>query len=269
MRLPHGRSHFVMVGDVCLHVREDGAGSGPAFVYLNSLGSDMRIWDGVAAALPGRHLRHDARGHGLSSAPEGPYTIRQLADELRALLALSSATRVVLVGISVGGLVALRAALEWPELVSAMVVCDSAARIGSEESWNQRIDAVEKDGLAAVAPGVVERWFSPGFVDREPAVFAGYRHMLERTTPHGYAATCAALRDEDLRGSLDRIEVPTLVLCGSDDQATPPELSLELAEALPNGRYQEIAGAGHLPCLERPAVMARAIEGFLEEVGDG
>ena len=267
--IPAGRAHFVDLNGLGLHVRADDRGEGPSFVYVNSLGSDLRIWDGVVSHLEGYHLRHDLRGHGLSDAPVGPYSIEELAGDLQRLLELAGLDRVVLVGISVGGLVALRFALEWPEKLRALIVCDSAARIGSEESWGERIATVEREGLESIAEGVVDRWFSPGFGQCDPATLSGYRNMLRRTTAAGYAATCAALRDEDLRGRVGEIATPSLVLCGSEDKSTPPAQCRELAAMLKDGRYREIAAAGHLPCVERPTETAGAIEDFLAEVAGG
>ena len=262
-----GRSSFVAADGLTLHARADERGEGPALVYLNSLGSDLRIWDGVVERLGGYHLRHDLRGHGLSDAPAGPYSIGDMARDLRRVIDQAGLQRPIIVGISVGGLIALRFALAWPDTVAGLVICDSAARIGSAEAWNERIAAVEADGLDAVAPAVVARWFSAGFADR--ATLAGYRNMLRRTPARGYTATCAALRDEDLRGRVAEIDVPALVLCGSEDLPTPPEQGRQLASSLPRGRFLEIGATGHLPCLERPEAVAGAIAEFAAEVVGG
>lgn len=273
MSLARGEPAFVPSGDLALHVRWDGAAldgsedGGPPLVYLNSLGSDLRIWDGVVARLPGRpHLRHDLRGHGLSDAPAGPYTIAAMADDLLGLLDAVGVARAVLVGVSVGGQVALRAALARPDRVAALVLCDTAARLGTEQGWNDRIEAVRAEGLPSLAPRLLPRWFGPAFLRERPDDARGYGHMLARTPQEGYLATCAALRDEDLRPHLDRIRAPALVLGGEHDLSTPLAVVRELAKGLPAGRWGRIDEAGHLPCVERPRDVAAQIHDFLQEV---
>lgn len=262
-----GRSRFLAANGTVLHVREDDNGEGPVWAWLNSLGSDLRIWDAVTALLPGRHLRHDLRGHGLSSATPGPYTIAELAADLEAVLAAAGAREVILSGVSIGGLIALRAALDSPGRLKALAVFDSGARIGSSEFWEGRAAAIRLDGLENAASGISRRWFAPDWPQREPAAFEGWTNMLKRTAPEGYLGACAALRDEDLSGRLAEIRLPVLVACGSEDSATPPEMSRALAEALPDATYREISGAGHLPPLEKPAETARLLKGFSNDQG--
>lgn len=257
-------ARFANAGGVTLHVRDESNGPGPTWAFVNSLGSDMRIWDEVVAELPGRSVRHDMRGHGLSDAPAGEYAVADLAGDLRSVLAEAASGPVVLVGISIGGLVALRTALDAPGLVSRLVIMDSAARIGSTQSWSERIATVSAGGIAAISQATATRWFSRGWPERNPAAFAGWRNMLERTPVPGYLGACAALRDEDLTQRLAEVSAPALVLVGSEDEATPPALSRALAAGLPNARLVEVDGAGHLPCLEKPTDVARLIREFAD-----
>jgi 3-oxoadipate enol-lactonase len=277
LQLHDGVSTFAAVGGHTLHVRRDGpagAPSGdpvaariPVLVHLHSLGTELRIWDGVVARLPGyAHLRVDLRGHGLSDVPAGDYTIAAMAEDVLALLDLAGLRRVVLAGVSVGGQVALQVALERPELVAGLVLLATAARIGEARAWDERIATVRQEGLAAIADAVVARWFAPSFDAREPAARLGYRNLLLRTSAAGYTATCAALRDADLTDRLQTIAQPALVMCGSRDEATPPALVRGLAAALPRGRYTEIDVAGHLPCIDRAGVTAHHVDGFVREV---
>mgnify|MGYP000017642769 CR=1 FL=1 len=258
---------FAALHHLTLHYRLEGEGT-PTLVFLNSLGSDLRIWDGVVASLEGRYrvLRYDLRGHGLSDAPVGPYTLEDHSADLLALLAHLGVPRAVLVGISVGGLIALDLARRQPERVEALVLCDTGARIGSEESWNERMAAIRQQGLPEVARTVIARWFTEDFFVQRKAEAAGYYNMLSRTPVEGYLGTCAALRDGDLRPWLRSIRAPALVLCGELDKATPPELSQELAQGL-GARLELIPQTAHLPCVEAPALVGQHIRSFLKELG--
>ena len=264
---------FLDAAGLAIHVRRDARTDGergaavddaPTLLHLHSLGAELRIWDGVVARLPHHaHLRVDLRGHGTSEIPAGDYTIEAMAHDVLAALDAAAVRPVVVVGISVGGQVALRMALARPSQVVGVVALDTAARIGDDATWNARIAQVRRGGIAAVADAVVARWFGPGFAARDPVTPRGYRQMLLRTPVAGYLATCAALRDEDLGPDLRALVRPVLVVCGGHDTATPPALARGLASSLRRGHYAEIAGAAHLPCIDRPADTAGLIDGFV------
>lgn len=273
-----GASTLVDVGGFDLHVRcqpplhERGPEAGPVatLVYLHSLGSDLRIWDGVVARLPRHeHLRFDQRGHGRSDVPPGPYVISDLAEDVLRLVATAGLDRVVLVGVSVGGMVAMRAALARPDVVVGLVLCDTAAKVGDEASWNARIAAVLEGGIEGIADQVLARWYPPSFDAARPTAYRDYREMLTATPVAGYVATCEALRDEDLRALVGEIAQPALVLCGSEDGSTPPDLVQGFAASLPDARFELVDGAGHLPSTDAPEVVAERMTEFLEEIGFG
>jgi 3-oxoadipate enol-lactonase len=272
-----GPATFVDAGGVALHVRRDpptgtpAAGSGaPTLVYLHSLGTELRIWDGVVERLR-RHdqLRLDLRGHGLSEVPAGEYTIAAMTHDLFQALDRLGVGAIVAIGVSVGGQVALRAALERPAQVVGVVALDTAGRIRDAASWSERMAEVRAGGLEPLADATVARWFVPDHAARAPLLVAGYRRLLLRTSLDGYVATCAALRDEDLGPRLGEIAQPVLVLCGSHDEATPPDVVRGLARALPRGRYVEIADAAHLPCIDRPDATAALIDAFVRDLAGG
>lgn len=260
---------FAATGDVVTHYVEAGSSDRPAVIFVNSLGTDLRVWEPVAARLAFRYrtIRYDKRGHGLSDCPPGPYSLEQLASDLAALLEHLQVETAALVGISVGGMIALQFALDHPNPVQALVLADTAARIGTEQRWNDRIASIRANGMARAAPEIIPIWFAEGFSQAQPAVHRGYLNMMARTPDEGYTATCAALRDGDLTGRLAELDAPVLVLAGDQDVATPPELSRELAAALPNARFQLIEGAGHLISVEQPETVAGAISTFLQEHG--
>jgi 3-oxoadipate enol-lactonase/4-carboxymuconolactone decarboxylase len=253
---------FITLDQVTLHYSLRGPVEAPTLVFINSLGSDWRVWDKVANAfVPSyRVLQYDKRGHGLSDAPPAPYRMRDHAADLLNLLNHLQLDSVVLIGISVGGMIAQELALWRPDKVRALVLCDTGARIGSEQSWNERINAVNQHGLESIADTVLARWFTPDF---DSAARAGWRNMLVRTPAQGYAGTCAALRDCDLRDAVGALAKPTLVLCGAVDTSTPPELNQALAAAIPHAHYGEIPNAAHLPCIEQPDATTRLISDFL------
>ncbi len=261
--------HFVTTRDVTLHYRLDGdPARQPLLAFVNSLGTDFRIWDDVAKHLR-RHfavLLHDTRGHGLSSIGETPYTIETLAADLGELADHVGARRLIVCGISVGGQVAISLANLRPDLVSALILCDTAPRIGDEMSWNMRIAAIEAGGIEAVADPIVTRWFAPGYVARHPEEFAGYRAMLVRQPRQGYIATCAALRESDLTETVREITVPTLCLVGEHDASTPRHLVEAMAKLISGAEFRAIPAAGHLPPIERPEALAEIVRTFASRI---
>lgn len=261
----------VNINGTPIYYRAAGQPAGAALVFVNSLGTDWRVWEDVAGhfAARCRLLFHDQRGHGLSGAPDGPLRIADHAGDLAALLDELAVADAVVCGLSVGGMIALSVADERPDLVRGLVLCDTGHRIGTAGLWNQRIDAVHDQGMAGVADAVLERWFSAAFRDARPAETALWRNMLLRTPPDGYAATCAAIRDADLTRAARSLSVPALCLCGTADQATPPELMRELSALLPDARYHDIPGAGHLATVECAGEVADRIGAFLEELSIG
>lgn len=270
-----GNMRFVTVDGITLHYALEGgfadAASGTPLVFVNSLGTDLRIWDGMLSSFAGTFpiIRYDKRGHGLSDAPAGPYTIGQHTDDLSALLGHLGVDEAIVVGISVGGMIALDFAARNSDTVSALVLCDTAAKIGTASGWNERIHSVREQGLGQMAETILARWFAPSFSRERPAEYRGYRNMLARSPRDGYVATCEALRDADLRESVSAIQANTLVLCGEEDPSTPPAVIRELAGRLPSAQFDVIPGAAHLPCIEQPAAMAARINRFLQENGYG
>lgn len=253
---------FFTHDNVTLHYETAGRGTHP-LVFINSLGTNLAIWEEVAARFP-TTVRYDKRGHGLSDAPEAPYTIGDHRRDLEALLNHLNIVQVTLVGVSVGGLIALDFSARHPQRVRALVLCDTAGKIGDDDGWNSRITALRQDGIAAASDTILERWFAPSAADGMRRIG---RNMLTRTPLEGYIGTCAAIRDADLRPVLASLKMPALVLCGSHDQATPPALVAQLAEGLPNGTFELIDDAGHLPGFEQPAATATAIKTFLRAHG--
>jgi 3-oxoadipate enol-lactonase len=256
---------FVRTDSVPHHVRVTGRADAPAVVFANSLGSDLNIWHAVVErlGLAARSVRYDIRGHGLTQATPPPYSIAELARDLEQILEALEIRRAIVCGVSVGGMIALRLAASRPDLVDGLVLCDTGFRIGTRASWNQRISDVARGGLPAIADSIMARWFTHAFRTEQADQVAGYRDMLERTTTAGYAGVSAALRDADLEGEARAVACPTLVLCGDQDVATPPELGRSLAAAIRDARFELVQAAGHLPNIEQPDTVAARLRAFV------
>ncbi len=259
---------FLQTGDCVQYYRAEGAAGNPALLFANSLGSDLRIWDDVAGRLAEHYhvVRYDLRGHGLSEASAPPYSAADLAGDVVAILDRLEIRQAVICGVSVGGLIAQAVALNHPERLRALVLCDTGAKIATAEAWQQRIDKVRAEGVASLVQMTMQRWFSAGFREQCAADIRGYSLMLRQTSADGYIGTCAALRDTDFRSAVRQIRQPTLVLCGAEDIATPPGLGRELAGLIPGARFSLIEKAAHLPCVEQPDAVAERMMQFLQEV---
>lgn len=258
---------FVSLNGVTLAYQLRGPADGKPLVFVNSLGTDARIWDDVVAELAPRYriLTYDKRGHGLSDSPAGPYLLDDLAADLAALTAHLGPARFTLCGVSVGGMIAQLFATQYPDRLDALVLCNTAAKIGELSFWQARINSVQSGGIASISEAVLDRWFSPGFRATRPDQYRGYRNMLERTDAQGYAATCAAIGDADLRSAIGSIATPTLVLAGEHDKSTPPELVRDTAAMIHGTRFRVIDGSGHIPSIERPGLLAALIDEHVQE----
>jgi len=261
---------FARLNDVNMHYQVIGSpASRPLLVFVNSLGTDFRIWRDVIVRLAGDYaiLTYDMRGHGLSDVGRTPYSMELLADDLGALLDHIGASRpATLCGVSVGGMVAQQLYVRRPELVRALILCDTAPRMGDANSWNARIAAIEADGIESIADAIMERWFTAAFRRSSPD-FPGYRNMLVRQPMDGYIATCAALREADLSAHAPQIRVPTICIVGDQDGSPPPRLVADFARAIPGSRFEIIKDCGHLPSIEQPERLVDLMRAFISLAG--
>lgn len=247
-----------------MHFHASGPAAAPAILWANSLGTDLRMWDAVVALLPEwRHVRFDKRGHGLSATPDAPWTVTDLADDSAALLRHLGIDRAVVAGCSVGGMIAQALAIRQPALVRSLVLSNTAAKIGTAQAWAARIDAVQAGGIAAIAAAVLDRWFAAPF--RQSDVARPWGTMLLRCDPAGYNGTCDALAHADFRAGVGGLVTPTLMIAGSEDQATPPDLVAETCAMIPGARLVTLQGSGHIPAIDAPEATAAVIGHFLKE----
>jgi 3-oxoadipate enol-lactonase / 4-carboxymuconolactone decarboxylase len=249
------------VNSVTVHHRSEGPAAAPALLLINSLGSDLSLWDPILPELL-RHfrvIRYDQRGHGASPVPDGPYQVADLAADALALLDRLGVERAHVCGTSLGGMVGLWLAVHAPARVERLAVICSSPKLGPAEAWRERAALVRAQGTSAVAQAVVGRWFTPELAREQPAVIARYEAMVSATPAEGYAACCEAIARWDITGELAQIACPTWILSAADDPATPPQHGYLMAGLIPGARIDVIAQAAHVAFAERPAFVARLL----------
>ena len=241
-----------------------GAVDSPAIIFLNSIGSTRALWDRQRRAFDSRYriLQYDARGHGRSSVPPGPYSIAQLAGDALAILDAESIAAAHVCGLSLGGITALWMAVHAPDRVRSLVMANTGARIGSVEFWDARMALVRERGMTAVADIAIPNWFTEGFRGREPEAAQRIRDDIEATSAEGYLACCAAMRDEDLRPSLPLLRCPLLAIAGALDRSTAPELLQFVHVQVPGSQFVTL-DAAHISNIEQEAAFNTALATFL------
>ncbi|MGU3576626.1 3-oxoadipate enol-lactonase [Brucellaceae bacterium C25G] len=237
----------------------------PVLIFINSLGTDLRIWDDVRNRLGDEisTLVYDKRGHGLSDIGNTPYSIEILANDLIALTDQLSIKKAVICGLSVGGLIAQGVYAARPELVRGLILSNTAHKIGSADMWNARIDAITNDGLKSILDTTMPRWFTDAYRQPDNPTYRAYCNMFVRQPVEGYTATCAALRDADFTQTATSITVPVMCIAADQDGSTPPALVRDLASLVPNAEMLEISDSGHIPCIEQPDIYAGLIRRFM------
>jgi 3-oxoadipate enol-lactonase len=258
---------IVELGGIGVHFADEGPRDGAPVVFANSLGTDLRLWDALLPLLPAglRLIRYDKRGHGLTDAPAAPYAMGQLVSDAERLLDHLGVRDAVFVGLSIGGLIAQGLAVKRMDQMRAMVISNTAAKIGTAGMWQDRIDGVKAGGIESLADAVMERWFSKSF--RATPELAAWRNMLVRQPAEGYMGCSAAIAGTDFFNPTSGLTLPTMAIAGSEDGATPPDLVRETADLVKGSRFHLIRGAGHLPCVEKPGEYAEVLTAFLKEIG--
>ena len=240
---------------------------GKTFLFINSLGTDFRIWDDVVEMLKdhGNILLFDKRGHGLSDVVTNTKKLEDFADDAAALLKYLEINKCIVIGLSVGGMIAQIMADRFPKQVEKLILCDTRHKIGNEQIWNDRIGQIKEHGLQFISDGVMQRWFSASFRETNAVKVNGYRNMLERSPVLGYIQTCEAIRDADLAAIAKQIKILTLCVVGSEDKSTTPEEVKHLADLIEGSTYVVIDGSGHIPCVDNPKLLSKLVIDFIKD----
>jgi len=251
--------------DCQLRVEHTPRPGAPALLLLNPLGVSLDIWDEQLAALSERYelIRFDARGHGKSTIGEPEASIEMLANDALAVLEACGIARAHLCGISLGGMIAMHLAAHTPDWVLKVVLSNTTPYMPPRENWQQRIQTARTQGLEPLIEGTLGRWFTPEFHQAQPEKVAKVRALLRETSPAGYAACCAAIRDMDQRESIQNITAKTLVIGGSKDAGTTPAMAESIARSVPEAKLVML-DAAHLGNIERVDEFNAALIEFLE-----
>jgi 3-oxoadipate enol-lactonase/4-carboxymuconolactone decarboxylase len=254
---------FIKVKDLTIHLQQDGPPGATPVVLLHSLGTNLHVWDHQAASLSNsfRVIRPDLRGHGVTACTPGPYSMAQLADDLAGLLDALGIPKIHLGGISIGGLIAQAFAAAHPDRVASLILVDTAMAIPPAQSWTDRAAKVRAEGIGSIADSVLARWVTAPFIDSPES--AGLMAMLLRTPTEGYAAAAEAIAAADFVGSTAELKIPTLVVVGDQDLATPVASAQALHEAIAGSSLVILENAAHIPTVEKPAELIAAMQKFL------
>ncbi|MEL7012792.1 MAG: 3-oxoadipate enol-lactonase [Pseudomonadota bacterium] len=255
------------LSDVTLNYLETGDPSGPPVVFANSLGTDLSMWDDMVAHLPTglRLIRYDKRGHGQSSVPAAPYRMGALVRDVERLLDHLEVRGAVFVGLSIGGLIGQGLAAKRLDQVRALVLSNTAAKIGIRSMWDARIEALRSSGLEGMAEEIMKRWFSRDFLANGD--LAHWRAMLLAQSLDGYIGCCEAIAGADFYAPTSGLRLPVLGIAGSEDGATPPDMVRETLNLIPGSQFELMRRTGHLPFVEEPEIYAALLSGFLKDIG--
>ncbi len=259
----------ISVDGIDLNHTLEGPEGAPVVAFSNSLGATLAMWDALLPALAGRYriLRYDTRGHGGSGTRDTRTEIADLSGDLVGLLDALGIARAHCVGLSLGGMTVQDLACRMPERVISATLMATAARLPSEEMWNERARTVREKGLGALVEATLGRWFTPGFAEREPASIQAVRERFVACDPVGYAACCGAIGRMDLRPRLGALKAPTLVIAGREDPSTPPTMAQEICDHVPQAELVVLPKAAHLLAVERPDAVGSYLRAFLDRSG--
>ena len=259
---------FLDLDDVTLHYLDEGTPTGPALVLAHALGTGTLLWDNIVPLLPPglRVVRYDARGHGQSSTPPAPYSMGALVRDAERLMDHLGLRDAMFVGLSIGGMVAQGLAVKRPDLIRALVLSNTGAKIGTPEMWAERIATARRPGgMEELARGSCERWFPRAYVQaghHQP----WYAHLCAHD-PEGFAGCAAAISGTDFYTPTSGLRIPTLGIAGSEDGSTPPDLVRETTDLVPGSQFRLLRGTGHVPPVDAPADYAACLAEFIAATG--
>lgn len=252
------------LNDIVLHYQTFGDTDKPALIFSNSLGTNLSMWQQQLDYFKAHFfvICYDTRGHGSTSAPQGPYTLEQLGLDVIYLLDHLKIQTASFCGISMGGLTGQWLAIHYPERFNHVVVCNTAAKIGQEQAWLERASLVREQGLKPIAATAASRWFTEPFIQSQTAIVKHLSNDLAAGSSEGYASCCEALAKADLRDQLKEIKVPVLIVAGTADPVTTVEDAEFMLERIPNAQLVKI-NASHISNIEKPKIFNQIISDFI------
>jgi 3-oxoadipate enol-lactonase len=247
--------------------RVEGPDDRPPLVLSNSLGTDMRLWDGHVDAFAEhfRVIRYDTRGHGGSPVAPGPYRMADLVDDVVALLDALGIERASFAGVSIGGMVGMALATAAPDRVDRLAVCCTSAHMPPPEMWAERAAVARESGTEPLIEPTLARWFTEPFLANDPAEVKLARDMLLGTPGEGYAGCCEAIAEMDQLESIGAITAPTLIVAGDLDPSTPLPHAEEIRKRIAGSSVVVIPNAAHMAVLEQPEPFQAVVLGHLLE----
>jgi len=261
----------ITVNGISVHYTLEGPASGPVITMSNSLASNLSMWEPQMPVLTSRYrvLRYDTRGHGGTEATAGPYSLDELSEDVRALLRALGITRTHFIGLSMGGMIGQIIAIKYPQMLQSLVLCDTMSRVPTEAKpmWDDRIHTAETGGMEPLVEPTLARWFTEPFRQKGSPVLDQVRTMIRSTPPRGYTGCCHAIAALNLTDHLKAIILPTLIIVGEDDSATPVAASHVIHEQIRGSELVILKSAAHLSNLEQPEAFNQALTAFLPKVG--
>jgi len=257
-------------GSIKINFESSGNTDGPVVLMAHSLGCNLHMWDPQMSVLEKDYhiFRLDMRGHGESDVPAGPYTLEELADDVIAVMDNQKIYKAHWVGLSVGGMIGQSLLLRYPERFLSAVLCDTASSQPEAAGpiWNDRIKAVETNGLSSIVDATMERWFTDaGLKSGGPSIDA-VRAQLASTSDQGYVACCYAIMNLNYIDQLHEIRVPVSIIVGAEDLATPVAGSKAMHDRLPNSQLTVLDNASHISNVEQTEAFNRVLLDFLKKV---
>jgi len=259
----------ITVSGLGVHYALDGPASAPVVTLSHALATSLAMWEPQVPALAQRYrvLRYDTRGHGGTETPAGPYTLEALAEDVAGLLRALGVERTHFAGLSLGGMIGQQLALQHPEMLRSLALCDTASRVppAAQPMWEERIRTASAAGMEPHVEPTINRWFTVPFRGRRHDVVDSVRAMIRATSPAGYIGCCEAITRLDLTDRLHEIRIPTLVVVGEEDASTPVAASRTIHERIPGSQLVVLPSASHLSNLEQPEAFNQVHLGFLDK----
>lgn len=260
----------IVANGIATHFTLDGPAGAPVVTMSHSLAANLEMWEPQLPALTAKYrvLRYDTRGHGGSEVSPGGYTLDLLADDVLGLLEALGIDQTHFIGLSMGGMIGQALVLKRPDVVASLILADTSSRIPPEAGplWEERIATAQSRGMAALAEGTIERWFTAPFIAQAPAIVDEIRMLIRTTAPQGFAGCIEAIRRLDYADRLNEIRVPTLIIVGENDMGTPVAASEFIHARIAGSKLVVLPSAAHLSNVEQAEKFNRAVTAFLSEL---